>query len=69
MRLGSVQRQKEGLRCAEAIEQEDVFFVTFVLSFVSMIVLCGREGDMHGRKGNMRGRVWASVMIDRRTGG
>jgi len=35
---------------AEVMEHEDVFFVTFAVSFVSIIVL--RKG-----KGNMRGRI------------
>jgi len=51
MCLGSVQHRKEGHGCAEAVEQEDVFFVTIVLSFVSMIVfLREQRGNLCGRK-------------------
>ena len=38
MCLGLVQHWKEGHGCAEAVEQEYVFFVTIILSFVSMII-------------------------------
>jgi len=48
--LGSVQHRKEGHICTEAVEQEDVFFVTIVLSFVSMIVF------LREQRGNLRGR-------------
>jgi len=40
---GPMQHRKEGHGCAEAVEQEDIFFVMIVLFFVSMIVLCGRK--------------------------
>ena len=46
--------------CAEAMERE-VFFVTFVLSFVNMIVLCGREGGTCMEEGDMRGRAEACM--------
>ena len=61
--------------CAEALEREEVFFVTLVFPCVSMIpvVLGGRErgtcveeGNMHGR-GDMRGREWTCIAIDGRT--
>jgi len=45
MRLGSIQHRKERVGRAEAMEREDIFVVTFALSFVSMIVLCGRERE------------------------
>jgi len=61
--------------CAEALEREEVFFVTLVFLCVSMIVLGGRErgtcveeGNMHGR-GDMRGREWTCIAIDGRMEG
>ena len=39
------------------MEHEEVFFVTFVLSLVSIIVL--RKG-----KGDMRGREWIQIAMD-----
>ena len=41
MHLGSVQRYNDiggGIRCAEAIELEDVFFEMLVLSFVNTML-------------------------------
>jgi len=43
MRLELVQCRKKRVGCLEAIEHEEVFFITIVLSFVSIIVLYGRE--------------------------
>ena len=37
--------------CAEAMEHEEVFFVTFVISFVNMIILLKEKGKMHRRAG------------------
>ena len=41
-----------------------VFFVTLVLSFVSTIVLSGRERGHGWMSGGMRGREWSSVAIE-----
>ena len=35
------------------MEHEDALFATFVLSFVSMIFLCGRERGAFVEEGNM----------------
>ena len=65
MRLGSVQRSKEmGGRVgwAEAMEPEEVFFVTFMLSFVSTIVLCGRGRGTYAKE---RGHAWKKMDLCR----
>ena len=54
---------------AEAMEPEEVFFVTFILSFVSTIVLCGRGRGTYAKERGMRGRKWTYVAINGRMGG
>ena len=40
----------------KAMEREEFFFATFALSFVSIIVLYGRERGTRGEEENMGGR-------------
>ena len=55
--LGTSAAPKGRAGCAEAMDGEEVFFVTFVLFLVSMIVSWEEEG-------NTRGGEWSCVVID-----
>ena len=55
MRLGLV---KGGLGCAKAIEPEEVFFVKFVISFVSTMFFLQKD---RGRLAQNRGHGWKST--------
>ena len=57
--------------CTEVMEPEEVSFARLVLSFVSKIVLCGRErgAGRAWKSGGMRGGEWTSVAIEGSMGG
>jgi len=55
--LGASAESEGRVGCAEGMDGEEVFFVTFVPFFVSMIV-------SWKEKGNTRGRKWSCVVID-----